>query len=241
MFSGLNAQVWNEEWQPDSLGTYTLYGTVLNENGAPVSNASVILGNWKDSSGTTTDTHGDFALDFQVTRDQYAYNMQLHVRVLGPGSERELASYTIPVREFEDGVYTLSTEVAQTQPSQTVMAQQASPGKEQFLRRQLDSLMTVMQKYPERVDSLGQVIRDLRAQLDSIRSQPSQMATTGEDSGAGQRYVVKRGDSLSKIASQPVIYGDAEMWHTIYSSNREIIEDPDLIYPNQILVLPPQD
>lgn len=49
-------------------------------------------------------------------------------------------------------------------------------------------------------------------------------------------YTVKAGDSLSKIAKHE--YGDAQQWHKIYEANRNIIKDPDLIYPGQTLTLP---
>ena len=49
-------------------------------------------------------------------------------------------------------------------------------------------------------------------------------------------YVVKQGDSLSKIAKQ--VYGNTDDWRRIYDANREIIKDPDLIYPGQTLRLP---
>ena len=44
------------------------------------------------------------------------------------------------------------------------------------------------------------------------------------------------GDSLSKIAKRE--YGDAQQWHRIYEANRDIIKDPDLIYPGQQLKVP---
>jgi nucleoid-associated protein YgaU len=54
--------------------------------------------------------------------------------------------------------------------------------------------------------------------------------------GASRTYVVVSGDSLSKIAKRE--YGDAQKWPQIYEANRDIIKDPDLIYPGQILRLP---
>jgi len=49
-------------------------------------------------------------------------------------------------------------------------------------------------------------------------------------------YVVVRGDNLSKIASGQ--YGDAQKWRRIYEANRDLIRDPDLIYPGQRLRIP---
>jgi nucleoid-associated protein YgaU len=54
--------------------------------------------------------------------------------------------------------------------------------------------------------------------------------------GSAKTYVVVRGDSLSKIAKRE--YGDASKWHRIYDANRDVIKDPDLIYPGQELKVP---
>ncbi len=49
-------------------------------------------------------------------------------------------------------------------------------------------------------------------------------------------YDIQRGDSLSLIAKR--YYGDANKWPQIFEANREIIKDPDLIYPGQKIVIP---
>jgi nucleoid-associated protein YgaU len=54
--------------------------------------------------------------------------------------------------------------------------------------------------------------------------------------GSVTTYVVVKGDSLSKIAKRE--YGDANKWRTIYEANKDLIKDPDLIYPGQELKLP---
>jgi len=55
-------------------------------------------------------------------------------------------------------------------------------------------------------------------------------------SGAGRIYTVVKGDSLSKIAKRE--YGDANKWRTIYAANPDLIKDPDVIRPGQLLSLP---
>ena len=54
--------------------------------------------------------------------------------------------------------------------------------------------------------------------------------------GSGKTYVVANGDSLSKIAKRE--YGDASKWRRIYEANKDLIKDPDLIYPGQELKVP---
>ena len=49
-------------------------------------------------------------------------------------------------------------------------------------------------------------------------------------------YVVKNGDSLSKIAEDH--YGFARMWRTIYEANLDVVDDPDRLPVGLKLVLP---
>ena len=60
---------------------------------------------------------------------------------------------------------------------------------------------------------------------------------SGSSSTASERtYEVKAGDTLSKIAKQE--YGDANQWKRIFEANKDILKDPDKIYPGQTLRIP---
>lgn len=48
-------------------------------------------------------------------------------------------------------------------------------------------------------------------------------------------YTVQKGDSLWKIAQQ--LYGDGNQWTVIYGQNAETIDNPDLIFPGQVLTM----
>ena len=56
------------------------------------------------------------------------------------------------------------------------------------------------------------------------------------DHKARPPYTVQRGDNLWSIARN--VYGDATRWRDIYNLNKDIIKDPDLIYPGQKLKMP---
>jgi nucleoid-associated protein YgaU len=70
----------------------------------------------------------------------------------------------------------------------------------------------------------------------NVQSGSSSTAPSPAPSGAGATYVVKPGDSLSKIAKHH--YGDADAWHKIYEANKDRIQDPDMIQPGWTLRLP---
>jgi nucleoid-associated protein YgaU len=71
----------------------------------------------------------------------------------------------------------------------------------------------------------------------NIQSGSSSTAPSTENNpNGGRTYVVAKGDSLSAIAQRE--YGDEKEWRRIYDANRDIIKDPDLIYPGQTLRLP---
>ena len=51
-------------------------------------------------------------------------------------------------------------------------------------------------------------------------------------------YEIKKGDTLSAIAKRQ--YGDASKWQAIYQANKDVISNPDLIYPGQKIKIPKQ-
>ena len=49
-------------------------------------------------------------------------------------------------------------------------------------------------------------------------------------------YEIKKGDSLWKIAKN--VYGDGNKYPKIFEANKEVIKDPDLIFPGQMIRIP---
>jgi nucleoid-associated protein YgaU len=75
-----------------------------------------------------------------------------------------------------------------------------------------------------------------RPDFSNVRSGASSTAPVLDAPGT-TTYIVRGGDSLSKIAKHH--YGDANLWPRIYEANREVIgTNPDLIKPGQKLLLP---
>lgn len=56
------------------------------------------------------------------------------------------------------------------------------------------------------------------------------------DQSVYHRHTVKRGETLGKIAKH--YYGDPMKYIAIFKANSHILADPDLIHPDQELVIP---
>ncbi|MBC8768734.1 LysM peptidoglycan-binding domain-containing protein [Arenibacter sp. BSSL-BM3] len=59
---------------------------------------------------------------------------------------------------------------------------------------------------------------------------------TVADESVYHRHTVKSGESLSKIAKK--YYGDPMKYKKIFEANTNILKNPDLIHPDQVLVIP---
>ena len=79
---------------------------------------------------------------------------------------------------------------------------------------------------PEMADKLANIDKML-AQLTARIAQPVTID-----------YTVSRGDNLWSIAKQDKIYADPYMWPRLYRANKDQIQDPDMIYPDQTLAVP---
>jgi nucleoid-associated protein YgaU len=51
-------------------------------------------------------------------------------------------------------------------------------------------------------------------------------------------YTVQPGDTLWGIAAHTAIYRDPWLWPLLYTGNRNRLNDPDLIFPQQVLTVP---
>lgn len=61
--------------------------------------------------------------------------------------------------------------------------------------------------------------------------------TVDQSAPEAQYYTVVKGDNLSKISKQ--YYGDPNKYPKIFEANKPMLKSPDLIYPGQVLRIPP--
>lgn len=73
-------------------------------------------------------------------------------------------------------------------------------------------------------------IQEVRADNATVTGQAAQFA--GDD----EFYIIEKGDSLWKIAEKA--YGNGAKYTAIFEANREVITDPDLIFPGQKIRIP---
>lgn len=61
----------------------------------------------------------------------------------------------------------------------------------------------------------------------------------GGDSSKARFHTVESGDTLSGIAKE--YYGDARQYMRIFEANQPMLDDPDKIYPGQVLRVPREE
>ena len=103
--------------------------------------------------------------------------------------------------------------------------------------RRKDELQGYKDRLAELRDNNLALLSDNMAALDNIESMIKQAEEKGKPAQP-DTYTVVRGDFLWRIAGMNDIYGDPYAWNRIYTSNRDQIKNPDLIYPAQIFQIP---
>lgn len=69
-----------------------------------------------------------------------------------------------------------------------------------------------------------------------VSSVDSSGVSAPEQTAKVEFYVIEKGDTLSGIAKKYL--GSASKYPEIFEANREVIKDPDLIYPGQTIRIP---
>lgn len=78
--------------------------------------------------------------------------------------------------------------------------------------------------------------KDLDAQISALQNEIAELKA--EIAKYPTEYTVQKGDYLSKIAAMRYIYNNWRAWPRIYRANRDLIKDPNLIYPGWVLKIP---
>jgi len=73
---------------------------------------------------------------------------------------------------------------------------------------------------------------------EETRARAAEKAKAAAEAGGKASHEVVKGESLWKIAKHKDVYKNPFMWPLIYKANHDKINDPDMIYPKQILSIP---
>ncbi|MBN3038846.1 MAG: LysM peptidoglycan-binding domain-containing protein [Candidatus Omnitrophica bacterium] len=65
---------------------------------------------------------------------------------------------------------------------------------------------------------------------------PVKSKVISEDTAKTTTYTVKKGDTLQKISQK--FYGTTKKWNMLYQANKQVLENPDKVFPGQTLNIP---
>jgi nucleoid-associated protein YgaU len=118
--------------------------------------------------------------------------------------------------------------------------QQASPDVQSEIRRRARLLKSAERQAEAKGNpQQAQGFKSERVSLDGLRRRfENEMAQQAQLHAETEQmtYTVRPGDTLSDIAKR--LYGKSRRWTRIYRANQDRIDDPNLIFPGQVLIIP---
>ena len=104
----------------------------------------------------------------------------------------------------------------------------------------------MLSEYQGKLEAEQKKVADLKAKIAKVDAELKPMQAEADAlqkeidyyNSLPTQWTVKNGESLYKISNYEEIYADGTKWPRIYRANRDQIEDPNLIYVDQILAIP---
>lgn len=77
-----------------------------------------------------------------------------------------------------------------------------------------------------------------KADFSDVKGGASSTEETAKESAKAeeQSYTIEKGDTLWKISQR--FLGDGAKWKLIHEANKDVIKNPDLIHPGQVIRIP---
>ncbi|MFK8069051.1 MAG: peptidoglycan-binding protein LysM [Gammaproteobacteria bacterium] len=160
-----------------------------------------------------------------------AENIQKHIEENNPGVK------DLKV-DFDDGIVTLCGECESATAMQKVILMAGNvKGVEDVRIGEMSitppaSIETTSEEISPAADQITEVASDAEVPQPTTAIEITEIL----EQENVEYYIIQSGDSLSKIAKN--YYGDAMQYPRLFEANREVIEDPDLIYPGQKIRIP---
>ncbi len=197
------------------------------------------------------------AAEKKMTRDEYKAKLAEYVD-REANAKAEIEKCDAKIASLNSQLDALNSAIAQLDKD-ILDAVGATDAQVRAYGRKLDSLIAQLKGLaalpPEELIRHGGELSDIASALDELKQ--SKLAALPEMAAKISRieamladqqdrrsrsvsitYEVMKGDHLWGIASKESVYADPYMWPRIYRANRDAIDDPDLIYPEQELTVP---
>jgi len=191
------------------------------------------------------------AQDKKMTMEEYAAELAA-AQKREADAKAELAKLDAEIAQLQQESASTEQQTTQTWDEIYSMVGTDRAGAEAYrdqirqLEADIDGLMALS---PEELFRRRAELDQLQARLDELKKSNISKLTETQDwiatvegkmtqlrarmpKAVYDQYTVVRGDYLWRISKKQDIYGDPYQWYRIYSYNREMIKNPDLIYPN---------
>ena len=122
---------------------------------------------------------------------------------------------------------------------QQVSLQNVNMEGEKLLLRGVAPSQDAKNKVWDQIKLIDSSYSDLIADITVTETTAPRTQTAGASAsggGSARTYTVQAGDSLSKISKQ--FYGNPNEYMKIFEANRDKLNDPNKIFPDQQLVIP---
>jgi nucleoid-associated protein YgaU len=130
---------------------------------------------------------------------------------------------------FATGVITVSGEIAEEANRQRIVEiLSATPGIDR-----IEDNMTVAVPAPPEPEEPAAPATPEPAPAAAEETSPGESPAPEQ---SGRSYTVESGDTLWKIAEE--MYGNGTKYMVIFEANKDLLENPDRIFPGQKLVIP---
>jgi LysM repeat protein len=104
------------------------------------------------------------------------------------------------------------------------------------------SVMTAAKASVNEIQNMINQAREKAVKPEIVKKESTKNPSNSNNSNSvvtgGGVYEVVKGDCLWNISKKSEIYNDPFAWTRIYNANKNIIKNPDLIFPNQVFTIP---
>jgi len=159
--------------------------------------------------------------------------------------KEKLAQAEAKISELEKTIEALKSEIASLEAQRTELQTKLAELKETWKRCQYGRYKVIEGDWLVKIAEMQNVYHDYRkwpeiyeVNKDKIKNPNLIYPGWVLLIPTLENYTVAPGDCLWLIASYLSVYTDAKRWPEIYEANKDKIKDPDLIFPNQVFVVP---